>query len=219
MPPEVAARAVGLTGSLAIVTLVLVFLLLAIGLWLVPMLLAVAQSGDPVLQAYRDNILLRQTVTRYANAWHHVKPFWYYLTSVIPPFWLPVSLLLPWLVVAWRKAILGQDKRIILLLGYLVLVIVFFSVSPGKRGVYVTPGTPALALLTAPFVAELLARVRTLLRRGASTMVESQFQAARHHTLGNSRRAEQEDTLSCHCRQQGECHHMLFLENTFVKLL
>ena len=40
-----------------------------------------------------------------------------------------------------------------------MLVIVFFSVSPGKRGVYVTPGTPALALLTAPFVAELLARV------------------------------------------------------------
>ena len=135
------------------------FMLLAIGLWLVPMLSAVAQSGDPVLQAYRDNILLRQTVTRYANAWHHVKPFWYYLSSVIPPFWLPLSLLLPWLVVAWRKAIQGQDKRIILLLGYLVLVIVFFSVSPGKRGVYVTPGTPALALLTAPFVAELLARV------------------------------------------------------------
>lgn len=135
------------------------FMVLAIALWLVPMLLAVAQSGDPVLQAYRDNILLRQTVTRYANAWHHVKPFWYYLTSVIPPFWLPLSLLLPWLVVAWRKAIQGQDRRIILLLGYLVLVILFFSASPGKRGVYVTPGTPALALLTAPFVAELLARV------------------------------------------------------------
>ncbi|WP_254203718.1 glycosyltransferase family 39 protein [Aeromonas sp. FDAARGOS 1409] len=135
------------------------FMVLAIALWLVPMLLAVAQSGDPVLQAYRDNILLRQTVTRYANAWHHVKPFWYYLTSVIPPFWLPLSLLLPWLVVAWRKAIQGQDRRIILLLGYLVLVILFFSASPGKRGVYVTPGTPALALLTAPFVDDLLARV------------------------------------------------------------
>lgn len=134
------------------------FMLLAISLWLVPMLLAVAQSGDAVLQAYRDNILLRQTVTRYAHAWHHVKPFWYYLTAVIPPFWLPLSLLLPWLVVVWRKAILGQDKRIILLLGYLVLVVLFFSLSPGKRGVYVTPGTPALALLTAPFIAELLMR-------------------------------------------------------------
>ena len=132
------------------------FMLLAIGLWLVPMLLAVAQSGDPVLQAYRDNILLRQTVTRYANAWHHVKPFWYYLTSVIPPFWLPLSLLLPWLVVAWRRAIRAQDRRILLLLGYLMLVVLFFSCSPGKRGVYITPGTPALALLTAPFIGTLL---------------------------------------------------------------
>ncbi|WP_310596640.1 ArnT family glycosyltransferase [Aeromonas aquatica] len=135
------------------------FMLLAIGLWLVPMLGAVAQSGDPILQAYRDNILLRQTVTRYASAWHHVKPFWYYLSSVIPPFWLPLSLLLPWLVVEWHKGILARDKRIILLLGYLVLVIVFFSASPGKRGVYVTPGTPALALLAAPFIGALLTRV------------------------------------------------------------
>lgn len=135
------------------------FMLLAIGLWLVPMLIAVAQSGDPILQAYRDNILLRQTVTRYANSWHHVKPFWYYLTSVIPPFWLPLSLLLPWLVVEWRKAVQGQDKRIILLLGYLLLLVLFFSLSPGKRGVYVTPGTPALALLTAPFIGGLLTRL------------------------------------------------------------
>ncbi len=132
---------------------------LAMGLWLVPMLEAVTRSGDPLLLAYRDNILLRQTVTRYTSAWHHVKPFWYYLISVIPPFWLPLSLLLPWLVVAWRRAIRAQDRRILLLLGYLMLVVLFFSCSPGKRGVYITPGTPALALLTAPFIGTLLVRV------------------------------------------------------------
>ncbi|MGL6386271.1 ArnT family glycosyltransferase [Aeromonas caviae] len=132
---------------------------LAMSLWLVPMLEAVTRSGDPLLLAYRDNILLRQTVTRYTSAWHHVKPFWYYFTSVIPPFWLPLSLLLPWLVVAWRRAIRAQDRRILLLLGYLVLVVLFFSCSPGKRGVYITPGTPALALLTAPFIGTLLVRV------------------------------------------------------------
>lgn len=132
---------------------------LAMSLWLVPMLEAVTRSGDPLLLAYRDNILLRQTVTRYTSAWHHVKPFWYYITLVIPPFWLPLSLLLPWLVVAWRRAIRAQDRRILLLLGYLVLVVLFFSCSPGKRGVYITPGTPALALLTAPFIGTLLVRV------------------------------------------------------------
>lgn len=135
-------------------------MLVAIGLWLLPMVMAVASSGDAVLQAYRDNILLHQTVTRYANAWHHVKPLWYYFTAVIPPFWLPVSLLLPWLAVCWTRAIRNEgDRRVILLLGYLLLMLLFFSLSPGKRGVYLTPGTPVLALLAAPWLGQLLDRV------------------------------------------------------------
>ena len=47
--------------------------LLAIAVWLVPMLLAVANRGLPEYAAYRDEILFHQTVTRYAAAWHHVK--------------------------------------------------------------------------------------------------------------------------------------------------
>ena len=49
----------------------LVAFLGAIGLWLLPMLLAVNDSNDPALQAYADNILLRQTAQRYGNSWHH----------------------------------------------------------------------------------------------------------------------------------------------------
>jgi len=134
------------------------FLLLAVGLWLLPMVLAVQASGDPVLEAYRNNILFRQTVTRYANAWHHVKPFWFYLTSVIPPFWLPLSLLLPWLVWLSAKAIRAGQREVIVLVGYLLLVLLFFSLSPGKRGVYITPATPALALLAAPWLPQLFDR-------------------------------------------------------------
>jgi 4-amino-4-deoxy-L-arabinose transferase-like glycosyltransferase len=132
-------------------------LLAAIGLWLVPMWLAVERSGDPAFAAYRDNILFRQTVTRYAEAWHHHAPWWDYLVNVIPGFWLPLSLLLPWLAPRWIRAIREGDRRILLLLGYLVLVLVFFSASSGKRGVYITPATPALALLAAPFLPGLLA--------------------------------------------------------------
>ena len=105
------------------------FLLLAVGLWLLPMVLAVQASGDPVLEAYRNNILFRQTVTRYANAWHHVKPFWFYLTSVIPPFWLPLSLLLPWLVWLSAKAIRAGQREVIVLVGYLLLVLLFFRIT------------------------------------------------------------------------------------------
>ncbi len=58
------------------------------------MLIAVALSGDPALQAYRDEILFHQTVTRYASAWHHQQPFYYYLT-VILTMWLPLRPLVP----------------------------------------------------------------------------------------------------------------------------
>ena len=134
------------------------FLLLAIGLWLVPMVLAVAQHGDATYLAYRDNILFRQTVTRYAKSWHHLKPFWYYLTEVVPAFWLPLSLLLPWLIWCCRDALRQGNRAAILLMGYIVLVLLFFSLSPGKRGVYITPATPALALLAAPWLPMLLQR-------------------------------------------------------------
>ena len=134
------------------------FMLLAIALWLLPMLLAVATSHDATFEGYRNNILFRQTVTRYTNAWHHLKPVWYYLTEVVPVFWLPLSLLLPWLIWLSHKAFRQGNRAVILLVGYLLLMLCFFSLSPGKRGVYITPGTPALALLMAPWLPLLLAR-------------------------------------------------------------
>jgi 4-amino-4-deoxy-L-arabinose transferase-like glycosyltransferase len=117
----------------------------AISLWLVPMLLAVEFSEDPALSAYRDEILFQQTVTRYATAWHHQQPFYYFFT-VILTLWLPLILLLPWLVPRWIERLRERDVRVLLLLGWIVLVLVFFSASPGKRGVYIFPALPALAI-------------------------------------------------------------------------
>ena len=135
-----------------------VVMLLAISLWFVPMYYLVSASDNPALHAYRDNILFKQTVTRYADSWHHIKPFWYYLTSVIPVFWLPLSLALPWLMPAWWRAIKQLDARIILPAGWIVLLLIFFSLSPGKRGVYILPALPMLALISAPYCMELLSR-------------------------------------------------------------
>ena len=130
--------------------------ILAVSVWLGPMLIA-AQS-DPALAAYRDEILFRQTIDRYANAWHHHEPFWYFLVNVIPLMWLPLTALLPWLIPKWRDALRGRDLRIALLLSWIVLVVLFFSFSSGKRGVYVLPAVPALALACAPIAVELLRR-------------------------------------------------------------
>ncbi len=123
--------------------------LLAIALWLVPMLFAVEHRGLPEYAAYRDEILFHQTVTRYAAAWHHVKAWYYYFVEVLPLLWLPWSLLAIWLVPYWRRAWLARDARVWLLLLWVALVLVFFTLSPGKRGVYVLPAIPALAIAAA----------------------------------------------------------------------
>jgi 4-amino-4-deoxy-L-arabinose transferase-like glycosyltransferase len=124
-------------------------------LWLLPMLLAVSGSDSPDYQAYRDNIMLKQTVTRYADSWHHIKPFWYFITSVIPWAWLPIVILIPWLVAPWCRAWKNNDGRVLLPLGFVLLVLLFFSLSPGKRGVYILPALPMLVLAVAPFLGSL----------------------------------------------------------------
>lgn len=133
--------------------------LAGICLWFVPMLVVVATSGDPSLAAYRDEILFHQTVNRYAAAWHHREPFWFFVVEVIPGLWLPATALLPWLVPRWRDAWRGRDAKPWLFLGWAIVVVLFFSASTGKRGVYVLPALPAFVLAAAPFLPELWRRL------------------------------------------------------------
>lgn len=121
-------------------------LLATLALWLGPMLWQVAASGSAELQAYRDNILLRQTAGRYANPWGHLKPWHYFLTQAMPTVWLPLTLLL---LTQWRRLVrvLREDPRARILLAWVVLVIAFFSLSRGKREVYILPALPMLALV------------------------------------------------------------------------
>lgn len=123
-----------------------------------PMLVAVSLSGDPSHVAYRDEILFQQTVQRYANAWHHHEPPWFFLVNVIPGLWLPGTLLLPWVIPRWRSAWREREPRALLFLGWVLLVVLFFSLSSGKRGVYVLQAVPGFVLAVASFVPELLAR-------------------------------------------------------------
>jgi 4-amino-4-deoxy-L-arabinose transferase-like glycosyltransferase len=132
--------------------------IVAICLWFVPMLIAVSMSGAPEYAAYRDEILFKQTVGRYAAAWHHVKPWYYFIVEVIPALWVPWSLLLFWLVPRFRKAFQDRDARVWMPLAWALLVLLFFSLSPGKRGVYILPALPALAIASLPFLGEVLAR-------------------------------------------------------------
>ncbi|GAA5175689.1 MULTISPECIES: ArnT family glycosyltransferase [Halomonadaceae] len=133
-------------------------LLATIALWVVPMVLITTLSDDPTLAAYRNNILFKQTGERYAESWHHLEPWYYYLVMVISWAWLPLILGLPWLLPAWWHRARRLDARILLPLSGVVLLVVFFSLSPGKRGIYVLPGIPLLVLAMAPLLPGLLSK-------------------------------------------------------------
>ncbi|HZW19424.1 MAG TPA: glycosyltransferase family 39 protein [Luteimonas sp.] len=134
-----------------------VAVLAAVGLWLVPMLWLALSGGDPAHRAYVDDLLFRQTATRYADAWHHHEPAWYFL-RVVAVSWLPLSLLLPWLARPWREAWRARDGRVWLPLATFALVLLFFSLSSGKRDMYILPALPMLALAAAPYLDGLLER-------------------------------------------------------------
>ncbi len=132
-------------------------LLLVIAAWVVPMVLAVAASDDPALIAYRDNILVRQTRDRYVASWHHHHAWWYYLVQAAV-LWLPLTPLAPWVVPAWWRRVRRCDPRIIIPLAWSLLVVLFFSLSPGKRGVYLLPAVPGVVLALAPLLPGLIRR-------------------------------------------------------------
>ena len=131
----------------------------AVALWLVPMLLATMGGADPELIAYRDNILFHQTITRYADSWGHIKPVWYLVTSAAPWLWVPVTFVLPWLVPAWWRDLKSKNAAVLLLLGWVLLVLIFFSLSDGKRSLYIFPAAPALALVAGYHARSLLRRI------------------------------------------------------------
>ncbi len=136
----------------------LVFFLIAIALWLVPLLWTVSDGGSVEQQAYLNDILFRQTAERYANPWVHRQPFWYF-AEIMLLFWMPFSLAFFWLWKPWYQSARIKDAKVLLPLAWAVLVVIFFSLSSGKRDMYILPALPAFALAAAPFMQTLSERI------------------------------------------------------------
>ncbi|MFV0574858.1 MAG: ArnT family glycosyltransferase [Vibrio sp.] len=129
----------------------LVAMLAVIACWLIPMLMIADSSHNPDFIAYKNNILFKQTGERYANSWAHLEPWYYFIVSVIPVMWFPLYF------VCFHKKFWQEVKQsglLISLLSWIVLVVIFFSFSPGKRGVYVLPALPMLALVAGDFLSK-----------------------------------------------------------------
>jgi 4-amino-4-deoxy-L-arabinose transferase-like glycosyltransferase len=99
-------------------------------------------------------VLMHQNVERYVGAWNSTHPVWYYLWR-FPVGFFPWIIFLPWAI---AHAVSPQERErrsaMVFLLSWAAAIFLFFSFSTGKRGVYIIPLYPAMAIL----VARLLAR-------------------------------------------------------------
>jgi 4-amino-4-deoxy-L-arabinose transferase-like glycosyltransferase len=119
---------------------VALMLILATG-WYV---IAVTRGGE----GFFDRQILQENLSRFAGGSGHSHPLYYYIPYLFSQS-LPWSLFLP--VLLWdlfRKG-LRADGDVLFLKIWLFVMFAFFSISVGKRPVYLLPIYPALSLLLA----------------------------------------------------------------------
>jgi 4-amino-4-deoxy-L-arabinose transferase-like glycosyltransferase len=126
-----------------------------IAAWLLPVWLRAQR--DPAVADYFHELVFVQTLGRYVDPWHHYRPAWYYL-QVMLTLWMPAVLLLPWAVPKWRDALRERDARVLLPLGFAGLYVLFFTISHGKRDLYILSALPMLVLPMGYVLPELLRR-------------------------------------------------------------
>jgi hypothetical protein len=114
--------------------------------WVLPALAFVSGADDADLDRFRSALPLSLL-----GGWDLFlsvppRPLWYLPLQTLM-LWLPLSLLLPWLLPIWRQRLRVEDPRTGLLLGYVFTLLLFFMLLPGRHGVQVLPALPAMALL------------------------------------------------------------------------
>jgi 4-amino-4-deoxy-L-arabinose transferase-like glycosyltransferase len=112
--------------------------------WYLP---AVLKGG----QDFINETLLHNTIDRFAKGSSHIRPFYYFFTN-FPVDFLPWFLFLPGAVVygfSERKD--GISRGFFFLLIWFVVIFLFFSVSRGKRAIYLLPLYPAASLMVGRF--------------------------------------------------------------------
>lgn len=134
------------TGTLGVLVLV--------ALWLVPARMAASAEAASGAGAGIAGNLIRQTVGRFIFGISHANPPWYYLEQ-LPVDLLPWALFLPWTVLwVWQRRKGNREMRF--LLSWILPALIFFSISLGKRSVYLLPLYPAFAALLARSVLDLM---------------------------------------------------------------
>jgi 4-amino-4-deoxy-L-arabinose transferase-like glycosyltransferase len=93
-----------------------------------------------------NQTLVAHTVDRYVGGWSKVRPFYYYFYN-FPADFLPWTLFLPGaLVYGFSREAYGKRMELLFLLVWFVVIFLFFSLSKGKRELYLLPLYPAASL-------------------------------------------------------------------------
>jgi len=117
--------------------------------WLIP---ACIRGGE----AYTNEILFTQTIDRFAHAWNHQKPFYYFLYT-FPQGFLPWVLLLPGaLLWGFSKTQRTNRANFYFPLCWFLTIFIFFSLSTCKRNLYILPLYPAASILIGGFLSHYL---------------------------------------------------------------
>ena len=109
-------------------------------LWYLP---ALFEGGEDYLQA----TLFKHSIARYAQGWSKGRPIYYYLYN-FPIDFLPWVFFIP-AAVAYGFSREKVEKRgeFLFLFMWFALIFIFFSLSKGKRAIYLLPLYPAVSLM------------------------------------------------------------------------
>ncbi len=119
--------------------------------WVLPALGFVSGADDAALDSFRRELLRNLTGGASLLDMSSRQPWWYLPVQALV-LWLPLTLMLPWKLKIWRDRLRAQDPQIGLLLGYVLITLIIFSVLPGKHGVQLLVLLPPTALLMAPYL-------------------------------------------------------------------
>ncbi len=93
-----------------------------------------------------DEIIFDQILGRVYNSWSHKRPFYYYFIN-LPHLTLPWFLFLPSAFIYFFKRRKKIKEDYLFPLVWFITIFAFFTICSGKRGLYLLPLFPALALM------------------------------------------------------------------------
>ncbi len=125
----------------------LIFCLIFVAIWLYI-------SGLLAGFDYPKTLLFKQTLTRYLDPWHHYAPWYYYLGVMWGDGFPMIFLIIPAILYIIKTKGFKKPQYLLAIL-FIVIYIVFFSASSGKRSVYILPIYPMASFIIAFFLEEI----------------------------------------------------------------